>query len=85
MKKRPVQTMFYRSPTHIVQVNRSSCSNKATANAFRHMQTNRYDAKYVEVFNSETGKLYAVLRWTKLGTVLETLYRDTIEEFNHGR
>lgn len=85
MKKRPVQTVFYKTSTKVVQINHSSCPNKATANAFRHMQTNRYDAKYVEVFNSETGKLYAVLCWTKLGTVLETLYRDTIEEFNHGR
>ena len=83
MKKRPIQAIFYRGKK-VVKINHSASPNNAVTNAFRHMQTNRYDAKYVEVFNSETGKLYAVLRWVKVGTVLETLYRETIEEFNHG-
>ena len=83
MKKRPICALFYRHSL-VVQNNRSSCSNNAVVNAIRHMQTNRYDANVCEVFNTQTGKLYAVIKWTKVGKQLDIMYRDTIEEFNHG-
>ena len=82
MKKRPIQAIFYRGKK-IVKINHSASPNNAVTNAFRHMQTNQYQASHVEVFNSLTGKLYAVTRWTDVGTKLDTLYKADIEEFNH--
>lgn len=81
--KRPVQAVFYKSGK-AVRINHSACHNNAVVNAIRHMQINQYNAGLCEVFNSETGKLYAVIKWTKVGTHLAILYRDTIEGLSHG-
>lgn len=81
--KRPVQAIFYRG-SEIVRTNNSSYPNNAVVNAIRHMQVNQYNADVCEVFNSETGKLYAVVKWTMVGTHLAILYRAGIEEFNYG-
>ena len=51
MKKRPIQAIFYRGKK-IVKINHSASPNNAVTNAFRHMQTNQYQASHVEVFNS---------------------------------
>ena len=81
--KRPIQAIFYKHGK-VVKTNNSSHANYGVVNAIKHMQTNQYNAQICEVFNTKTGKLYAVLKWTKVGTALTVLYRAVIEEFNHG-
>ena len=81
--KRPVQAIFY-NQNKAIRTNNSLYPNNAVCNALRHMQINQYDASHVEVFNTETGKLYAVIKWTRVGTQLSIIYRADIEGYNYG-
>ena len=81
--KRPVQAIFYKGKA-VVKINHSASPNNAVANAFRHMQINQYNAKHVEVFNAVTGELYAAIRWINVGSKLDVLYKNGVEEFNYG-
>ena len=81
--KRPVQSIFYREDV-VVRINHAAKPNNAVIAAIKHMQVNQYDAGLVEVFNSDTGKLYAVVRWADVGKTLQIVYRAKIEDY-HGQ
>ena len=79
--KRSVLSIFYRGH-EVVRTNHSVHPNNAVVNAIKHMQTNQYDARLVEVFCSVTGALYAVIKWAKAGTELQIAYKADIIDFN---
>lgn len=85
--RRPVEARFYKDLKvfTIVKTNHSASPNNAVCNALRHMQINQYDAKLVEVFNLDTGKLYAVAMWAKAGQELVIVYQDEIEDYHESQ
>lgn len=82
--KRPIEARFYKDlkAFTIVKTNHSASPNNAVCNALRHMQINSYNAKLVEVFNTETGKLYGVAKWKNAGKELVIVYCDEIEGYH---
>ena len=86
MSSRPIKAVFYQDmkAKNVIRTNHSATANNAVASAFKRMQTNQYEANLVEVYNSLTGKLYAVIVWRDVGKKLETVYRGKIEEFHRG-
>jgi hypothetical protein len=72
---RTIETTYFNGfqpmkKTHAVYVN------TATVNAVMHMQSNDYGATSAEVTNSETGDLYAVVKWSLKGIAI--VYRANV-------
>lgn len=61
MTQRKIESVYY-CGAHMVKRTKATYPNNAVANAVMHMTVNDYRATHVEIFNGETGYLYAVLR-----------------------
>jgi hypothetical protein len=70
---RPIQSVFYGVDRKVIRTNHAKHCSSACKCSFDHMQLNHYDAKVVEVFDSTTGVLHAVLRWSN--QKLETVFK----------
>lgn len=68
----PVLTVYYRVNS-VVKTNRSGRPLNAVKNCVGHMRTNQYEATHAEVYHSENGRLYGVVRRDVEGN-LKVLY-----------
>lgn len=68
MTKRNIETKYIISNTE-VKVTRSSHPFNAVERCIRHMQRNDYGADYAEVWNLDTGKVYAQITFHKDGRI----------------
>ena len=80
--KRSVLSIFYRGH-EVVRTNHAAHPNNAVINAIKHMQSNQYNAKLVEVFGADNGMLYAVIKWAKAGTELQIVYKSPVINYIH--
>lgn len=71
VKAMPIRTVYYLDG-QIVKINRAAYANRAVVNCIALMQSNKYEANVAEVFNEDTGTLYAVIRCTVNG--MEIIY-----------
>ena len=73
MTQRKIESVYY-CGAHLVKRTKATYPNNAVANAVMHMTVNDYRATHVEIFNGETGYLYAVLKnWLRKGTLRMTV------------
>jgi hypothetical protein len=74
---RPIRTIYYGTDKSIVRTNAAKHSDNAVGCAVRHMRHNHYNAKLCEVFDSQDGTLYAVLKQAlvKGESVLTIIYK----------
>lgn len=74
-QERNVITTYYGHRADIVlKVNRAKDPDVAVEHAFKHMHRNHYQAFVAEVYNDNTGELYAVILHTVTGEI-RTLFR----------
>jgi hypothetical protein len=77
-KELNIQTVYY-FRKRIVKVTRSSNPYRTVPNVIYHMQTNQYGASVAEVFDLETGKLYAVIKRNIAGRI-GIVFREDISK-----
>lgn len=78
--KLDIKTCFYSGVTSnsdVVKINRCMDPASAVPNAIRHLQTNQYAARLCEVYSTETGVLYAVVKRHINGDI-NILYRNPV-------
>jgi hypothetical protein len=69
----PVRTVYYRGK-QVVKKTASGRPDNAVPNCVRHMRKNEYEATVAEVYHTDDGKLYAVMRRDVQGN-LHILYQ----------
>jgi hypothetical protein len=81
-RKLPVKTVYYRGTgerAEAVKTIRSGKALRAMQNAFGYMRQNVYEADVAEVYHSDHGKLYGVLRRTVEGQV-KPLFEEPLKK-----
>ena len=63
IKKRPIFTTYMDTDSSLLKVNFSLHAESAVINAISYMQRDYYKAHMVEVYDSVSGILYAVIKW----------------------
>lgn len=66
----PVKTYYLDAGFNRIHTNSGSDVNVAVANCVRRMAINQYGAPYAEVFDGETGQLYASVKLKKDGDLV---------------
>jgi hypothetical protein len=66
--KRSIATVYHCN-NRIVKVNRSSRAFYVIPTCIRHMQIDEYGANLAEIYNTLTGKLYAIIRKNVKGEI----------------
>lgn len=72
---RPITTAYLEQGAVIKRIT-SNSPNSATMRAFGHMMMNHYGASVVQVYSTETGRLYSEFKRKKDGQVIPTFKTD---------
>ena len=75
----PIKTVYYRHDK-VVRINRARLVFNAVPNAIKHIQVKGYDSTHCEVYDSVTGELYAVIKYTRKREVVILFKHDMVED-----
>ena len=73
---RNIQTTFYGMNKGVAKINRAKHDRTAVLHAVNHLQLNSYGAAVVEIVDTETSELHAVLTQSTGGRITVVFQRD---------
>ncbi len=72
--KRSIETTYRNGFVSVVKRTRGSNINNACARVIMHMELNSYNATNAEVVDTETGYVYAQIKWLQTGIKIEYMH-----------
>ena len=76
---RNIQTTYYGMNKTVVKINKAKHDRNAVLRAVDHLQMNSYGAAVVEVYDTETTELHAVITSNDMGRISIVFRRDPVD------